>query len=402
MRRSTSEHSQASTTVPTPGAGRRRSVSFRRLGAAVAAMFARGPMAGPTTEQQLQEAASDAVSVYLGREDQYWPEKDLDESSEGQCSLMRSAATGHVFVVKHTKAVRLRDAGHFQAGDSKDWKFPNEVRILRDTLKPHRNIIGVLDVVDDELSPGRYYIWSEYCSGGDLWAQVDYWWRTRRAIVPEPFLLHVIISIANALAYAHWGLRARGGGKYTQDDNHTSIIHGDIKMENVFLRWSSREFGGMPDVVLGDWGCAKPINRKGSYLGIGTPEYGAPEDHAIHRNAPMTEATWKDYCKAVDVYGFGQVIYMLAAKDRRPWPIGASPGPLTISREYGTLGILQLAQSCLQVDHQQRAMANFDQELGLMPAINDIRKARNAMVAARRPLDNLEWLQKPKPAGSLR
>ena len=373
-------------------------------------MFVRSPVVGPTSEEQLRDAVGDTVAVYRGREDQYWPEKDLAESSEGQCSLMRSSTTGQVFVVKHTKAVPLRDANQFEADDSKEWKFPNEARILRHTLKPQRNLVNVLDVLKDELNPGRFYTWSEYCSGADLWAQIDYWWYTRRAIVPEQFLLQVIISLANALAFAHWGLRAKGEGKYTQDADHTSIIHGDVKMENIFWRWSHREFGGMPDVVLGDWECAKSVDKKGSHLGIGTPCYGAPEDHAIHGDVPITKSTWPDYCKAVDnrttavdVYSLGHIVYMLAAKDRRPWPMGTSPDSLNISREYGPPKLQQLAQSCLVADRQQRAIANFDQDLGLLPTINDLRKARNAMVQTRRPLDNLEWLQqKPKPAHGLR
>ncbi|KAF2160757.1 hypothetical protein M409DRAFT_28893 [Zasmidium cellare ATCC 36951] len=364
--------------------------------------FTKGPVIGKTRTVEQVEQTMELTFNFKGN-DKYETVEKLPEGGEGQCSVMKSKTTGNLFVVKHTKAVRLRDPKEREELDSKTHRYPNEARILGMTLKAQRNIVQMVQITEDHKEPGRYFLWMEYCSGGDLISQILYWWKRKRCPVPEQFLLHTFVSLVDGLAFLHHGLRSKGDGRFTEDEFHEAVIHADLKAENVFLRWSDKSLGGMPEVVLGDFGIAKKASKTDAKLSAGTPAYMAPEDVAIHQNVPMSseyEETWlkvvNSRTTAMDMYSLGQVMYQMVAKEPEPREIGLDPTDLRISREYDTPGLCETIVRCLTVDKNLRAQASFHQTLGILPAINRLRTARNALVQRRTTLDRMEWARPAK------
>ncbi|KAK4501354.1 hypothetical protein PRZ48_007162 [Zasmidium cellare] len=399
--RSTNNPSRAVSRGPAPVALPRRS-SFTKMVHDVQDYFVKGPVIGKTRDVELVEQTKELTFDFKGN-DQYDDVETLTEGGEGQCFVKKSKSTGSLFVVKHTNPVKLRNVAEREYPDTKTHKYPNEARILGRTLKAQRNVVQIFQILEDNVNPGRYYLWMEFCSGGDLISQVFFWWNKKRSPVPEQFLLHTIVSLFDGLAFVHHGLRSRGDGRFTEDEFHNPVIHADIKGENIFLRWTNDPLGGMPELVLGDFGIAKPAHRTDVKLNAGTLAYMAPEDVAIHQGCPMTpehEETWlkvvNSRTTAMDIYALGQVVYQMAAKEPEPREIGLDPSDLRISREYDTPGLCEAIAKCLVVDPSKRAQASFDETLGLLPEINRFRTARNALVQRRMKLDRMEWAR-PAP-----
>lgn len=390
--------STRSSSKPVPVAEMPRRNSLTKMFNDVQDYFTRGPIIGRTREAELLETTRELTLGYgYLRNDSYDTIEALPSGSEGRCFVKKSKTTGKLFVVKHTKPVMLEGPGDREQRDSRTHKYPNEARILMHTLQSNRGHVQLLDIVPDEEEIGRYYLWLEYCSGGDLFTQINHWLDTRRAPVPEQFLLHVFVSLADALAFIHHGLRSRGDGRYTEDAFYIDVIHGDIKVENIFLRWTDNSLGGMPEVVIGDFGVAKKVGKRNAKLNCGTPDYHAPEDVGNYMNstAPSSIQAYLEMVDkrttASDIYAFGQVVYQIAAKEHDPRPIGKDPTHLQISREYETPNLREAIVKCLAIDPKQRAQASFDTRLGLLPDINRFRTARNALVQRRGNLDRMEW-----------
>jgi len=80
-----------------------------------------------------------------------------------------------------------------------------------------------------------YYQWAQ---GGDLLDQISHISKSK-AYAPEALVLHVILELAQALAYLHEGLRwDESTGGYVRMAHFLKIVHGDIKPDNVFLDWT--------------------------------------------------------------------------------------------------------------------------------------------------------------------
>ena len=96
----------------------------------------------------------------------------------------------------------------------------------------------------------------EYCEFGDLTLQLEYW-RNLDRHMPEDFILSSAYQIFKGLAAAH----------------KRSVLHSDIKPDNVFLKQDGT-------VMLGDFGCAvvlqshEKLTFRGQY---GTRGYIPPE-----------------------------------------------------------------------------------------------------------------------------
>jgi len=135
----------------------------------------------------------------------------------------------------------------------------------------HPNIVSVHDYGEFNESP---YLVMEHISGGTL---------KKRIIGPVDYLQAVkwILPIADAIQYAH-------------DRN---IIHRDIKPSNILFDENDRP-------MLTDFGIAKLMGSNsgtltGTGLGVGTPEYMAPEQ-------------WQGQAyEATDQYSLGVVLYEL-------------------------------------------------------------------------------------------
>ncbi|EMC97163.1 hypothetical protein BAUCODRAFT_32907 [Baudoinia panamericana UAMH 10762] len=116
----------------------------------------------------------------------------------------------------------------------------------------------------------------EYCSAGDLRKFLIHWTTARghnNAAVPEHLILHYICSMTRGLGYIHNGVINADTGETVP--NHEPMVHGDIKLDNVFLRWPTQPNYDLPDIVLGDFGMAQIEHR--SVGTTGTTGYYPPE-----------------------------------------------------------------------------------------------------------------------------
>ena len=156
-------------------------------------------------------------------------------------------------------------------------RFEREAKAL--AKFSHPNIVHIHDYGEYQGAP---YLVMEYLSGGTLKAELGKpmpWQQAKRILLP----------IAQALAYAH----------------EHNIIHRDIKPSNILL--TER---GQP--MLSDFGIAKILESEqtaaltGTGMGVGTPEYMAPEQW-IGQAGPL-----------MDLYSLGVVLYELVT-GRKPY-----------------------------------------------------------------------------------
>jgi hypothetical protein len=144
----------------------------------------------------------------------------------------------------------------------------------------HPNIVKVLDYGEHDGLP---YLVMEYEPGGTLKEKAGKamgWREAARLLSP----------VARALAYAH-------GQK---------VVHRDVKPSNILLT-------GSGEPMLSDFGVAKmlvedkPVELTGTGVGIGTPEYMAPE-----------QGMGKEVDGRTDIYSLGIVFYELVT-GRKPY-----------------------------------------------------------------------------------
>jgi serine/threonine protein kinase len=156
-------------------------------------------------------------------------------------------------------------------------RFEREAKAL--ARLSHPNIIKVIDYGEYEGSP---YLVVEYFPGGTL---------KQRLGKPMPWqdAVRLLIPIAEALEYAH----------------EQKIIHRDIKPSNILLMQK-----GQP--MLTDFGIAKMLEVEdaatltGTGVGVGTPEYMAPEQWTGSATAQS------------DIYSLGVVLYEMIT-GRKPY-----------------------------------------------------------------------------------
>ncbi|MBG0785457.1 MAG: serine/threonine protein kinase [Anaerolineaceae bacterium] len=142
----------------------------------------------------------------------------------------------------------------------------------------HRNIVPVYDYGEVDGSP---YLVMAFISGGTLKEHLHGPVDWRQAV-------HWLIPVAEALSYAH----------------KEGVIHRDIKPANIL-------FDKEDQPILTDFGIAKVLETDeatltGTGLGVGTPEYMAPEQWQGKTGA------------ATDQYALGVVLYELIT-GRKPY-----------------------------------------------------------------------------------
>jgi serine/threonine protein kinase len=146
----------------------------------------------------------------------------------------------------------------------------------------HPNIVPVIDFGEYENRP---YLVMRYLPGGNLKQKLG---------KPMPYqeAAHLLAPIAHALEYAHG----------------QNIIHRDVKPANILITQSS-------EPMLSDFGIAKILvsdeethdSLTGTGVGIGTPEYMAPE-----------QGTGHGADRRSDIYALGVVFYELVT-GRKPF-----------------------------------------------------------------------------------
>jgi serine/threonine protein kinase len=158
-------------------------------------------------------------------------------------------------------------------------RFEREAKSLAKLSNP--NIVNILDFGEHEGMP---YLVMEYLPGGTLKKKLG-------SAIPWREAVQVLLPVARGLAYAH----------------QHGIIHRDVKPANILMNESDRP-------ILTDFGIAKLLEvgdghtLTGSGVGIGTPEYMAPEQ-GIGASTIDERA---------DVYSLGIVLYEMIA-GRKPY-----------------------------------------------------------------------------------
>lgn len=121
--------------------------------------------------------------------------------------------------------------------------------------------------------------------------------------IPESFIWHVYIQLAEALAFIH-----KGYDRTDQDrPDWQAVVHRDVKPQNIFLR---RPTAGQlyPDIVLADFGLATTRPRSGEGGVCGSLLWQGPE-------IPIHSA-------AGDCWAVGACIHAMATGSP---PISAAP-----------------------------------------------------------------------------
>jgi len=160
--------------------------------------------------------------------------------------------------------------------------FNREVAFMRKLHHP--NILKLVDGF--RLSPQKYIIITEICSGGELFD----------AITKQP---NQRFKISNAQRVAKDVLSAI---QYMHDMN---VVHRDLKPENILLSVPWTEGKPIPPVKVIDFGLSADWKGTPLYHKYGTPYYIAPEV----LNDSETRST--SYGKKCDIWSLGVIVYIL-------------------------------------------------------------------------------------------
>jgi len=203
----------------------------------------------------------------------------LEQLGEGGMAIVYKAYDTHLECDVAIKFIRM------------DMLVPAEVEIARKRFQieakktarlEHANIVRVTDFGEYQGIP---YLVMPYLSGGTLKQKI-------KGALPYQEAARLLAPIARALEYAH----------------QQNIIHRDIKPSNILLNEA-----GQP--MLSDFGVAKVLvgegetsgHLTGTGVGIGTPEYMAPE-----------QVTGSGVDARTDIYALGLVFFEMVI-GRRPF-----------------------------------------------------------------------------------
>lgn len=191
-------------------------------------------------------------------------------------SIMKSLKTGGmseaILVVKQKRTgkrfIAKRIAAH---GVSREQAIAEVETLIR--IRGRQNLNSMEEYF---WNAGRTHLTVilEYCEAGTLDDMIRLYRRQERR-VPEDLIWHVMLSVAKALAFLHWGVfDAQRDTKYQH--HWDTIYHLDIKPQNIFLS-NDVPKGSYSRVVLGDFGCAlwsRDVVR-GKAQQAGTPAWEA-------------------------------------------------------------------------------------------------------------------------------
>jgi serine/threonine protein kinase len=169
-------------------------------------------------------------------------------------------------------------------------RFEREGKVL--AKLSHPSIVNVYDFGDYEGSP---YLVMEYLPGGTLKKKLAL---LNGAAMPWKEAIQLLLPILEALEFAH--------GK--------NMVHRDLKPSNILITTTGRS-------MLSDFGIAKVLGSEdtsaltGSSIGMGTPEYMAPEQWT-GKVLPQS-----------DLYSMGVILYEMVT-GRKPYEADTPAGIL--------------------------------------------------------------------------
>lgn len=197
---------------------------------------------------------------------------------------------------------------------------PDKIRdgyLIQELIKlralEHPNIVQYIDgFVCMRSDPPAAALYMEYCDLGSLADVIDrYRARPDRPYMPEAFIWHAFHCMLKALAYLHHGIV--DVKEFAQVDNWLTVLHRDLKPQNVFVRMA--ESGARyPKVVLGDFGIAMREDD---------PEWGMADDLCGSMAWQPPEVPHHDREGRGDVWSVGAMIQSMCRLD--DGPVGRPP-----------------------------------------------------------------------------
>ncbi|KAJ3134379.1 G2-specific serine/threonine protein kinase [Irineochytrium annulatum] len=206
--------------------------------------------------------------------EQYEPLEVIGNGSFGVIRKVKRKSDGQLLVRKEIDYCKMTDKEKRQ--------LVAEVNILRELRHP--NIVRYYERFVDRENR-KIHIVMEFCEGGDLAVIIRKCKRENKQI-PEDVIWNLLSQLLLALNECH-----NGTGK-----THPTVLHRDIKPDNVFL-------DGAQNVKLGDFGLSRVIENPELEFAktyVGTPFYMSPE--IVNESAYNTKS---------DVWALGCLIYEL-------------------------------------------------------------------------------------------
>ncbi|KAF2484559.1 kinase-like domain-containing protein [Neohortaea acidophila] len=324
-------------------------------------------------------------------DDRYTRLSNLKASGDACCAVLKSETTGKLVVVKRVRLSAVQRANTDKTDTTSPCPVEAELLLLK--LQPHPNIVRVYACEDHPSRPNKPLVYMEYCSGRDLLDQILKF-QALGVEIPVIFSLHVLVGMGHALAYLHHGLRINETMDEVRMEENEPIIHGDIKPENIFLRFPGRQECGMPDVVLGDFGCAQLAEE--SYGVTGTESYESPEVLAVNQ---LKDEDPQAYLRAIsgkimtiksDIYQLGLVLKLMASQVL--FSSGADPLKMELPSKYDDENGFRAALVwLLQLNPQDRPECTLAAKTGFMHVVDDMRKARDTLFADLGPVESAYW-----------
>lgn len=250
-------------------------------------------------------------------------------------------------------------------------------RLLRETLGPRDDHVRLLDW-NLELQP--YFLEFEHCAGGNL---VD-WFGARGApaAVPLATRLHVVASVADALAAAH----------------ASGVLHKDIKPANILVDGEGDD--GLPHIRLADFGSGGIVDverlRALNITGMGFTQNAPPQAGTGGTWAYMAPEVLTGQPPTVrsDVFSVGVLLHQLAVGDlHRP----LAPG---WERDIDDELLREDVQACCDTDPAKRIgdVAEIARRLRSLPERRlERERARAAARDAQRMAEALQRSRARRP-----
>jgi tetratricopeptide (TPR) repeat protein len=201
-----------------------------------------------------------------------------DDSQPGRYQVVGELGRGGMGIVYKAKDTTLDRLVAYKVLPDSLQENPQALKnFLREAQAAAKlNHPGIVTVYDTGAQDGRYYIAMEFVDGTTLKEIL----RRRGAIAPAG-ILHVLVQMCEALAYAH----------------DKKVVHRDIKTANVM--WTRDK-----KAKLMDFGLAKVIEEVRNHTTVvsGTPYYMSPE-----------QTLGKNVDHRTDIYSLGVTLFELAA-----------------------------------------------------------------------------------------